>query len=290
MAHHVPVPPKVGEIAQALLTSDEPVVSVAKAARLYVATMTGWPPTKAAEYIERVLPTIVRAVDERILASHVRGSAPLAFEWDSGRRETATLVHKRLVERQDELLFNADAALIGPLISQLSDTGFERLCSVLLIAYGATSDQTHVTRVSHDGGLDFYALVASKESPRGVHRLTHRPYRVAGQAKRWNDAALGPDTMEAFGMRLLDWRAGALPTVIELPKWFRDATELPILGIMATTGSMTSGAKRAATKRMIVTLELDQIAYDLVSSSLRQRWVAAQSNNLDPDRFLKDFR
>lgn len=279
--------PTIEQIAKHILLLDDDVVDVYRSAIDFAAKEMSISTYEATEIVEAVKPALREAIDGLLLTAFTRGN-PRHYQWESPEPDSLLLVHQRLTDRSKEIRIAEDRDTLVEILPSLGDRQFEHLCRHLLGVYGAPAEARDVTKMSGDGGLDFFAIVPPTSSPRGPARLSAQGLRVAGQAKRWTNP-VGPDEMEAFGGRLETWRLGGGSALADLPVWFRDESDFPIVGLFATTSSFTPGAKSAAVRRVVFMLEGDQIAQDLAWSESRDEWCDSPGGPIEEARFRASF-
>jgi len=256
--------PNSPTLARELLAGSEPFVDVLDwlAGRIAAAdgSLSDWQATDAAA--ER-LDALIAAIDSELSAARARAVAT-NYVWQ-GDRHSGCLVHVAELPGGDGLAAANRIALRQRMLEDMrrpdfGDARFERVCRALLRTYGADPEQADVTRLSGDGGIDFWGIYRPDRAS-GPRRLATQPYRVAGQAKRWANPVPKND-VEVFTSRLGKWRLGAGGGWASLPAWFR-ANELPVLGLFVGLSGFQRPAESVAAEGMCVCLDGLTICEDL---------------------------
>lgn len=225
--------------------------------------------TQALDEMDHLQQAIVREID-RLFAEYEAKKLESPFEWVD--RTKGTLVRSgRQVGSTVGPLGQRDSILAALLT--LTWRQFEFLCGALLVEYGLDDKKVIVGRGSNEGGVDFVALL--DPPARGPLNRVHRtPFRLLGQAKKYK-GEVSFDAVQAFCGRVEEVRFGGGKAWGLLPEWFR-TVQVPILGILMTTGMFGPSARKAAREHVVLLFDGLQLADDLRKTSLSSAWFDEQ--------------
>lgn len=230
---------------------------------------------QALDEMDHLQQSLVREID-RLFAEFEIKKVESPFEWVDRTKDT-------LVRTESH-----DGSAAGPLsqreailaaMQSLTWRQFEFLCAALLVEYGVERRRVFVGQGSNEGGVDFVALL--DPPTRGPLNRVHRsPFRLLGQSKRYK-GEVGFDAVQAFCGRVEEVRVGAGKAWKLLPHWFVGA-EVPLLGLLMTTGTYGPSARKAAREHVVLLFDGPQIADDLRKTSLSTGWFGDDGEfNLD---------
>jgi hypothetical protein len=201
----------------------------------------------------------------------VRDRASRRIRWSLGDVANARSVKdKRLAAR-----LSARPVILGT-IDLLSDRQFEALGCVICQYAGAT--HTKLTPRGNEGGIDFFAQIQIHAKCH-VFGGYHRPLRIVGQAKKYQDPA-HVDKVKEF-VTTLDEIRNQNPSVEGLvPAWFR-AGSGPIIGwFVAHSGVQSGGITKARNHGIIVSDSLDLAEVAVLSRYLDDSFSPEQRANV----------
>lgn len=180
---------------------------------------------------------------------------------------------------------NNDPLLLA--IKNLTFSQFEKFGSALLRELGAQS--VHVTGHSNDQGIDFFGILnlgALQNFPAPFFRLTHDvELRFAGQAKHYPTGSVGTATVRELIGSLSLARSGTFSSTTDAFKALALKPFNPVLPVLITTGTLTSGATRLSSEAGIVARGGAQLSAFLADKGVGMRIVAGAAPTFDQTEF-----
>jgi hypothetical protein len=245
----------------------------------------GIPELRANDEIDMLLPRVVNAVEQQLRRRMANGLiSPYAWADKSQcllARTDLELGHPAADRASMIIRLGQDILAALP---ELTGRQFEHVCDLLLSCYGIPIAQRHVTRASHEGGIDFVAI--RKPRTCGLrNRLEGLPFRLVGQATR-TTSTVGPDKVDAFCKRVADCRRARGRAWELLPDWFR-GDDSPIVGLFVSSSTLGPSSQRSLREAVCFSVEGPQLSQDLAQSEHAAEWL--EDGALIPERFVAEF-
>ncbi|WP_334188571.1 restriction endonuclease [Noviherbaspirillum sp.] len=225
----------------------------------------GQPAIQAAENAERLEVNVSRLISEKCVKCEQDGMIPILTVIGSSFDSVAGSCHIRPTDSVDVARAKAHRIQAEPLrarIQSLTFSEFELFGAKVLRLLGA--QKTHVTPHSNDQGIDFYGVLnvgQLQNVPAPFFRLTHDvELRLAGQAKHYPTRSIGTSVVRELVGAVSLARHKTFSTDEDLFEELELKPLNPLLVLLFTTGTLSSGAIDLASKLGIIARSGRQLA------------------------------
>jgi len=234
------------------------------------------PALRAAEMAERLEGAVAQLIERKQLQSEQLGTLATMALVGSAADTVVGSCHARSSDAPEIARAKARRINTSPLLARiqaLSPTEFEVFGAKVLGELGA--QKVRVTRQSNDQGIDFYGVLNVGELlkvPAPFFRLSHDlEIRFAGQAKHYPKHAVGTDVVRELIGAISLARFKTYSTETDLFEDFELKPLNPLVAMLFTTGSLSSGAVELAGKAGIIARSGLQLAAFLADCGVGMR-------------------
>jgi hypothetical protein len=225
----------------------------------------GCVPIQAAEHAEKTLRRVGQLIEENRADAEAAGVMPtIVISGDNDRAVCGSC----WIESFDEPEVRAAKQrrlYVEPIyraIRGLTFAEFERFGSRILTELGASA--VRVTPHSNDQGIDFYGILRLSDLgtvPAPFLQMAQEvTLRFAGQAKHYPDSSLGPGIVRELVGSVMLARYGIHSSTVSPFQDFGLLALHPLLGMIFTTGRVTSGAMKVANEAGIMVRSGEQLS------------------------------